>query len=139
MKRLNEKIAKLEAELDVHESEDGMVWSSMPNDRIAPLPIHSLPAKKPKKEGLVEAARRIVERAGTSAKTKEPFACRLCAFRGADLKEYERHRKSDLHKLASKMYKDASYCSLCRVQCTSPAELTVHLSRKKHLEMLARH
>mmetsp|Transcript_5219 Transcript_5219/g.15859 ORF Transcript_5219/g.15859 Transcript_5219/m.15859 type:complete len:174 (-) Transcript_5219:450-971(-) len=150
---VDEEIAKLEAELaELDDDDDGLILSSMRDERIAPLPSSQLPApqcRKPKPErgtekrqrdvdpALLARARELVARAPTSEKAKIPFACRLCAFRGADLDEFEAHRRSPLHGLASRLYKEASYCKLCRVQTTSPLELKTHLVSKKHTERLA--
>lgn len=149
---VDEEIAKLEAELkeleddDESESEEdgeGLILSSLRKERIAPLPATMLPAAQcgksrgvKKNSELLEQARRLVERASTSEKTKTPFACRLCAFVGNTLAAFEEHRQSPLHAIATKLYKEASYCKLCRVQCTSPLELERHLASKKHKERL---
>ena len=42
-----------------------------------------------------------------------------------------------MHLVATKLWREASACALCRVQTTSPNELAVHLTCKKHKERLA--
>ncbi|KAJ8601694.1 hypothetical protein CTAYLR_003185 [Chrysophaeum taylorii] len=159
-KRINDveaEIARVEAELaaleeeEEEEEEEGdgdgdggeLVLRSLENERIAPLAASQLPAPRRKirrefEPGTLERARALVERAPSSEKIKVPFACRLCAFRGESLEEFEKHRKSQLHRAASKLYKEASFCALCRVQCTSPVELERHVSSKKHTERASR-
>mmetsp|Transcript_440 Transcript_440/g.1150 ORF Transcript_440/g.1150 Transcript_440/m.1150 type:complete len:216 (+) Transcript_440:72-719(+) len=137
--------------------DDALIFSSLESERIAPLPASQLPAahcRKPTKrprtlEGrqerrgpaadpaVVAQARRLVDAAGATEKVKIPFACRLCNFRGADLDDFEAHRASQLHVVATRLYKEASFCGLCRVQCTSPLELRTHTVSKKHQERLA--
>ena len=138
------------------------VLASLRDERIAPLAPHLLPqvsakraaaaaraehSKRPKRgpeaafaaacPAVVDEARKLVAAAAASEKVKRPFACRLCAFAGDDLAAFEAHRDTELHKIATKVWQDASYCKLCRAQCTSPNELAVHLRSKKHLERLA--
>lgn len=159
---VDEEIARLEAELAQLEDEEdegevsssGLILTSLQNQRIPPLPKHQLPAsqcrepsgakKRKSKQSiekddpvLLEKARALVQRAPKCEKLKIPFACRLCAFRGQSLEEFEHHRLSRLHIFATKLYKESSYCKLCRVQCTSPLELETHVSSKKHAERLA--
>ncbi|KAH8094270.1 hypothetical protein JL720_4264 [Aureococcus anophagefferens] len=130
------------------------VLASLRDERIAPLAPHLLPqvsAKRARRRGtlgpggtrgrvraacpaVVDEARKLVAAAAASEKVKRPFACRLCAFAGDDLASFEAHRDTELHKVATKVWQDASYCKLCRAQCTSPNELAVHLRSKKHLE-----
>mmetsp|Transcript_15007 Transcript_15007/g.44816 ORF Transcript_15007/g.44816 Transcript_15007/m.44816 type:complete len:184 (-) Transcript_15007:52-603(-) len=137
------------------------VLASLESERIAPLPAHLLPQQPTKKrqsqppgdprkrakgpEALfraappeqIAAARALVAAAAKSEKIKAPFWCRLCAFRGADLEAYQAHIATPLHLIATKLWKEASACALCRVQTTSPNELAVHLKSKKHLERVA--
>ena len=136
------------------------VLASLVDDRIPPLPAHLLPQAPPKKrhfdgppqrtkpgtpEGAfaraspaqLQQAHRLVDACAASEKVKRELYCRLCAFQGSDLADLERHRRSDLHLLATRVWRDRSYCKLCRVQTTSPNELAVHLTCKKHKERLA--
>jgi hypothetical protein len=85
----------------------------------------------------LQEAHRLVDACAASEKVKRELYCRLCAFQGSDLADLERHRRSDLHLLATRVWRDRSYCKLCRVQTTSPNELAVHLTCKKHKERLA--
>ena len=85
----------------------------------------------------VDRFRRQVAAAAKSEKVKVPFACRLCGFVGADIAALEAHRKTPLHMITTKVWRDRSACRLCRVQTTSPNELAVHLTSKKHKERLA--
>ena len=136
------------------------VLASLVDDRIPPLPAHLLPQAPPKKRHFdgppqrtrpgtpdaalaraspaqVQEAHRLVDACAASEKVKRELYCRLCAFQGSDLADLERHRRSDLHLLATRVWRDRSYCKLCRVQTTSPNELAVHLTCKKHKERLA--
>ena len=136
------------------------VLASLVDDRIPPLPAHLLPQAPPKKRHFdgppqrtrpgtpdaafaraspaqLQQAHRLVDACAASEKVKRELYCRLCAFQGADLADLERHRRSDLHLLATRVWRDRSYCKLCRVQTTSPNELAVHLTCKKHKERLA--
>ena len=143
------------------------VLASLREERIAPLPSHLLPqvsekkraaadraagggaaaAKRPRHgpeaafaaaaPAVVAEARKLVAAAARSEKVKLPFACRLCAFKGPSLEAFDAHRETELHKVATKVWKDESYCKMCRSQCTSPNELEIHLKSKKHLERLA--
>ena len=136
------------------------VLASLVDDRIPPLPAHLLPQAPPKKRHFdgppqrtrpgtpdaafaraspaqLQEAHRLVDACAASEKVKRELYCRLCAFQGADLADLERHRRSDLHLLATRVWRDRSYCKLCRVQTTSPNELAVHLTCKKHKERLA--
>ena len=136
------------------------VLASLVDDRIPPLPAHLLPQAPPKKRHFdgppprtkpgtpdaafaraspaqLQQAHRLVDACAASEKVKRELYCRLCAFQGADLADLERHRRSDLHLLATRVWRDRSYCKLCRVQTTSPNELAVHLKCKKHKERLA--
>lgn len=136
---IDDEISRLEAQLADLDEEEKLV--SLEDERIPPLPPSQLPAppraKKAKSSGaLLSAAKKLVEDAVASEKVKIPFACRLCAFRGSSLDELEIHRKSPLHRMASKLYREESYCKLCRVQCTSPLELKTHTVSKKHRERL---
>lgn len=161
--RLEAELAQLEDkgedegedEYNEEASSSGLILSSLQDQRIPPLPAHQLPAaqcrdtsggaKKRKVKqsletddpALLDKARALVEKAPKCEKLKIPFACRLCAFRGQSLEEFDRHRHSRLHIFATKLYKESSYCKLCRVQCTSPLELETHVSSKKHAERLA--
>ena len=136
------------------------VLASLVDDRIPPLPAHLLPQAPPKKRHFdgppprtrpgtpdaafaraspaqLQQAHRLVDACAASEKVKRELYCRLCAFQGTDLADLERHRRSDLHLLATRVWRDRSYCKLCRVQTTSPNELAVHLTCKKHKERLA--
>ena len=136
------------------------VLASLVDDRIPPLPAHLLPQAPPKKRHFdgppqrtkpgtpdaafaraspaqLQQAHRLVDACAASEKVKRELYCRLCAFQGSDLADLERHRRSDLHLLATRVWRDRSYCKLCRVQTTSPNELAVHLTCKKHKERLA--
>ena len=136
------------------------VLASLVDDRIPPLPAHLLPQAPPKKRHFdgppqrtrpgtpdaafaraspaqLQEAHRLVDACAASEKVKRELYCRLCAFQGTDLADLERHRRSDLHLLATRVWRDRSYCKLCRVQTTSPNELAVHLTCKKHKERLA--
>ena len=136
------------------------VLASLVDDRIPPLPAHLLPQAPPKKRHFdgppprtrpgtpdaafaraspaqVQQAHRLVDACAASEKVKRELYCRLCAFQGTDLADLERHRRSDLHMVATRVWRDRSYCKLCRVQTTSPNELAVHLTCKKHKERLA--
>ena len=136
------------------------VLASLVDDRIPPLPAHLLPQAPPKKRHFdgppprskpgtpdaafaraspaqLQQAHRLVDACAASEKVKRELYCRLCAFQGSDLADLERHRRSDLHMVATRVWRDRSYCKLCRVQTTSPNELAVHLTCKKHKERLA--
>ena len=136
------------------------VLASLVDDRIPPLPAHLLPQAPPKKRHFdgppqrtrpgtpdaafaraspaqLQQAHRLVDACAASEKVKRELYCRLCAFQGTDLADLERHRRSDLHMVATRVWRDRSYCKLCRVQTTSPNELAVHLTCKKHKERLA--
>ena len=136
------------------------VHASLVDDRIPPLPAHLLPQAPPKKRHFdgppqrtkpgtpdaafaraspaqLQQAHRLVDACAASEKVKRELYCRLCAFQGTDLADLERHRRSDLHMVATRVWRDRSYCKLCRVQTTSPNELAVHLTCKKHKERLA--
>ena len=136
------------------------VLASLVDDRIPPLPAHLLPQAPPKKRHFdgppqrtkpgtpdaafaraspaqLQQAHRLVDACAASEKVKRELYCRLCAFQGTDLADLERHRRSDLHMVAPRVWRDRSYCKLCRVQTTSPNELAVHLTCKKHKERLA--
>ncbi|KAJ1451962.1 hypothetical protein M885DRAFT_487214 [Pelagophyceae sp. CCMP2097] len=142
---------------DAVASKGGLIISSLSKARIPPLAAHLLPASKckgsitsldangktvfrpaPKKKSpVVDLAQKLVDAALTSTKNKVPFSCRLCAFTGAALEDFEKHKKTLLHGVATRLWTDQSYCRLCRAQCTSPLELRVHLTSKKHLERLS--
>lgn len=138
-RKIDDEISRLEAQLAELEEEEKFV--SLEDERIPPLPASQLPApprqKKAKTTGaLLAAAKKLVENAVLSEKVKVPFACRLCAFRGTCLEDLETHRKSPLHRMAEREYREQSFCKLCRVQCTSPLELKTHTVSKKHRERL---
>ena len=137
---------------------DGLVLSSLCAERIPALQAHQLPAVRCAKPGAAAAragganagprriepapelrarALALVEAYAKSEKLKVPFACRLCAFVGETVEALERHRRAPLHVLATEVFKSSSFCKVCRAQCTSPVELTTHLTSKRHLERMA--
>ena len=67
---------------------------------------------------------------------KIPFYCRICRFKGESLLEFNTHKNTSEHQLASDIELRMSYCKLCRKQFTSPAQLREHLMAKPHKEKL---
>jgi hypothetical protein len=73
-----------------------------------------------------------------SSSSKKPLWCRICRFQGDSLEEFNDHKLSDSHTMASEKERELSYCKLCRKQFTSPDQLKGHLIGKGHKETLDR-
>jgi hypothetical protein len=108
--------------------------------RLPPPPSSSSssPSSARKPSGMEATIREMLRGYEPSSSERKPFWCRICQFQGSCEQDFFEHRASEFHKLASKMEAKMSYCSLCRKQFTSPAQLKEHLDAKTHKDRLAR-
>lgn len=86
--------------------------------------------------GLESTIREMLRNYQPLSGDKIPFYCRICRYQGADLIEWNQHKSTKEHELASEIELKMSYCKLCRKQFTSPAQLKEHLNAKPHKQKL---
>ena len=132
-------------------------FSTVAEDRIAPLPANCLPQtkkrilkgiddvddplqNKPKKpkvsNGLRDAVKEVLHGYVARSSERLPFYCRVCAKQYTNDKEFFDHKSTDFHKSAVEVERKTSFCKLCRKQFTSPVQLKEHISSRPHKERL---
>jgi len=68
---------------------------------------------------------------------KRPFYCRVCRYTGIDIDDLNKHRETEVHKLAFQKERKLSFCNVCHKQFTSPAQLKEHLKGNSHHERVS--
>lgn len=86
--------------------------------------------------GFLRTVKEAIDSYVPASHEKLPFHCRVCKFQGQNLEEFEAHRASEEHKVATSTENKICFCKLCRKKFTSPAQLSEHLKGKGHKERL---
>jgi hypothetical protein len=84
-----------------------------------------------------EAAKKALGFYVPRSSEKIPFFCRVCQYQGNSIEEFEKHKLSETHAVATDVEKKMSFCRICRKQFTSINQLKEHLLGNSHKEKLA--
>lgn len=84
-----------------------------------------------------EAAKKALGFYVPRSSEKIPFFCRVCQYQGTSIEEFEKHRLSQTHEVATNVEKKMSFCRICRKQFTSINQLEEHLLGNGHKEKFA--
>jgi len=88
-------------------------------------------------EGLKSAVQDLLQNyIAPSQIQRPPFYCRICQYQSQTQIEFDNHRTSEFHLVATKEEKKATYCKLCRKQLTSVIQMTEHLNSKPHRDRM---